>query len=93
MKAFSSFPHHVFNNMRNIVTSDVYLNTVIPRPEQTCEDETVGLAWPDAGVRGPVRPPYTSKLIGNRQGTTEGVRKMYRWLAQLEKALENELFR
>ena len=36
---------------------------------------------------------FRRKLIGNRQGTTKAVGKMYRWLAQLEKAFENELFR
>ena len=68
------------------------MNTVIPRSSRTYTVETVGLAWPYAGVRGPVRPPYTSKLIGDRQEMTIAARKMYRQLAQLQIVFENELF-
>ena len=36
---------------------------------------------------------FTPKLIGYRQEPTRAVGKMYRWLAQLQKLVENELFK
>ena len=41
------------------------------------------------GYSGHIPMVFHPKLIGDRQGTTKGVGKIYRWLAQLEKALEN----
>ena len=72
---------------------DAYMNTVIPRSGRASATETVGLPSPYAGVRGPVRPPYASKLIGDRQETAIAARKMYQWLTQLQIFFENELFK
>ena len=45
------------------------------------------------GYSGHIPMVFRPKLIGDRQETTRGDGKMYRWLAQLEKGFENEHIR
>ena len=68
------------------------MNTVILRSWQTGAAEIAEPSGPYGGVRGHLRPRYASRLIGDRQETIIGVRKVYQRLTRLQIIFENQLF-